>query len=84
MILMLMSQMTPLYQIPIYYKYGVLGAIRAIDYIFSRSDFNGSEMGVMGVSQGGGLAYLVAGVDDRVNLLLNSVPALGSTSWFFI
>ncbi len=59
-----------------YYKYGVLGGIRAIDYIFSRSDFNGTEMGVMGVSQGGGLAYLVAGIDNRVNLLLNSVAAL--------
>ncbi|MFK7807264.1 MAG: HYR domain-containing protein [Saprospiraceae bacterium] len=60
----------------IYYKYAVLGAIRAIDYIFSRPDFNGTEMGVMGVSQGGGLSYLVAGIDDRVNLLLSSINAL--------
>ncbi|MFT6706851.1 MAG: cephalosporin-C deacetylase-like acetyl esterase [Flavobacteriales bacterium] len=60
----------------LYYKYAVLGAIRAIDYIFSRSDFNGTEMGVMGFSQGGGLSYLVAGIDERVNLLLTSVAAL--------
>ena len=31
----------------------------------------------MGVSQGGGLAYLLAGIDDRVSLLIASNPTMG-------
>ncbi|NJK82755.1 MAG: acetylxylan esterase [Saprospiraceae bacterium] len=48
-----------------YQRYAVLAAIRAIDYFFTRSDFNGS-VGLTGVSQGGGLVIMVAGVDKRV------------------
>ena len=59
-----------------YYRYALLGCIRAIDYINSRSDFNGN-LGVMGVSQGGGLAILTAGIDNRVKLLINSNPTMG-------
>ena len=59
-----------------YYKYGLLGAIRAIDYLFTRSDFDGQNVGVTGVSQGGGLSICLAGIDDRVNLLMYSVPVL--------
>ena len=59
----------------IYYRYGVLAALRAIDYIHTRSDFNG-QLGVMGVSQGGGLAIMAAGLDSRVKLLAISNPAM--------
>ncbi len=48
-----------------YQRYAVLAAIRAIDYFFTRPDFNGS-VGLTGVSQGGGLVVMVAGVDKRV------------------
>ncbi len=54
-----------------YYRYAVLACIRAIDYLFSRSDFNG-ELAVTGVSQGGGLALMTAGLDERVDLLMYS------------
>ena len=60
----------------IYYKNAIAGAIRAIDYIFSRSDFNGVDMGVAGLSQGGGLALMTAGVDQRVTSLTQTVSAL--------
>ncbi|HFB99677.1 MAG TPA: hypothetical protein ENJ53_02620 [Phaeodactylibacter sp.] len=60
----------------IYYKQAITGAIRAIDYIFSRSDFNGTDLGVAGISQGGGLALMTAGIDHRVKSLAQTVSAL--------
>lgn len=51
-----------------YDRQAILGCIRAIDYLFTRNDFN-KKLGVVGVSQGGGLAMITAGLDERVNLL---------------
>ena len=59
----------------LYYKTAILAGVRAIDYLFSRSDFNGN-LGLVGVSQGGGLAMLVAGVDERVKIFAQSNAAL--------
>jgi len=59
-----------------YYRYAVLGAVRAIDYIFTRADFDGESLGINGVSQGGGLSLLVAGLDNRVKALAQSNAAL--------
>lgn len=59
-----------------YYRWSILGAIRAIDYLTSRSDFNGNDLGIVGVSQGGGLATIVSGLDERVKLLAISNPSL--------
>ncbi len=59
-----------------YYRFALLGAVRAIDYLFTRDDFDKQNLGVMGVSQGGGLSLIVAGLDDRVKLLINGIPAL--------
>ena len=60
----------------IYYKQALLGAVRAIDYLFTRSDFDGEHLAVTGVSQGGGLSVCTAGLDDRVKLLVMSISAL--------
>jgi cephalosporin-C deacetylase len=57
-----------------YNRWMILGGIRAIDYVTSRPDFNGS-LGVNGNSQGGGLAISVAGLDDRVKAVLGMLPA---------
>ena len=59
-----------------YYRYALLGAVRAIDYIFQRPEFDGNNMAVMGVSQGGGLSLSVAGLDNRIKLMINSISAL--------
>ncbi|MFK7809875.1 MAG: acetylxylan esterase, partial [Saprospiraceae bacterium] len=59
-----------------YYRYAVIGAIRALDYLTSRSDYDGENLAVMGVSQGGGLSLMVAGLDERIKLMANSNPAL--------
>ncbi len=59
-----------------YYRYGLIGAMHVIDYLETRSDFDGNVC-AMGVSQGGGLSILLAGIDDRISLLINSNPAMG-------
>ncbi len=59
----------------IYYRYAILGAIRAIDYLETRDDFTG-EVAVNGVSQGAGLSMLLAGIDDRISLMAQSNAAL--------
>jgi len=56
-----------------------MAGVRCIDYIFSRNDFDGENMIVTGVSQGGGLSTLVAGIDNRVKYLIISNPILGQT-----
>ncbi|MFK8101294.1 MAG: acetylxylan esterase [Saprospiraceae bacterium] len=61
----------------IYYKFAIAAAMRSIDYIFSRSDFDGENVGVIGVGQGAGLATCVAGIDQRVKLLVSNVASMG-------
>jgi cephalosporin-C deacetylase len=57
-----------------YLKYAMLGVIKTIDYLRTRTDFNG-QVGIMGISQGGGLALLAAGIDTRISLLVSAYPA---------
>lgn len=59
-----------------YYRYGLLGGIQAINYLYTRPDFDKVNLGVMGISQGGGLSISMAGLDDRIKVLVASVPAL--------
>jgi len=60
----------------IYYRYAILGAIRAIDYLETIDEWNGSELCVFGDSQGGGLSMLIAGIDQRPTHLIQSNAAL--------
>lgn len=62
----------------IYHKHSVTAGIRAIDYLTSRPDFNGTDVAVTGVSQGGGIGLLVAGLDSRVKLLAIGTPTMAS------
>ncbi len=57
-----------------YLKYVLLGAVKTIDYLQTRPDFNG-QVGAMGTSQGGGLSALIAGIDNRVSILTASYPS---------
>ncbi len=57
-----------------YNRWMLLGGLRAIDYVASRVDFNGS-LGLCGNSQGGGLAISLAGLDDKVKAVLAIAPA---------
>lgn len=49
-----------------YYKRVFIGAIRAIDYIASLPEWNGTSLGVTGSSQGGMLSLVCAALDKRV------------------
>ncbi len=49
-----------------YYKRVIVGAVRAIDYIASLDEWNGTSLGVTGSSQGGFLSLVCAALDKRV------------------
>jgi cephalosporin-C deacetylase-like acetyl esterase len=59
-----------------YYRRVYAGCVRAIDYIFSLSEFDGRSLGVSGNSQGGALSIVTAALDARVKCLASVHPAL--------
>jgi cephalosporin-C deacetylase len=59
-----------------YYKRVYLGCIRAVDYIFSLPEFDGSTIAVYGGSQGGALSIVTAALDKRIKYLGCMFPAL--------
>ncbi len=59
-----------------YYKRVYLGCVRAVDYIFSLSEFDGENIAVAGGSQGGALSIVTAGLDSRIKWLVPYYPAL--------
>jgi cephalosporin-C deacetylase len=65
-----------------YYKRVYLGCVRAIDFIFSIPEFDGSNLAVTGGSQGGALSIVTAGLDSRVKYLAAFYPALCDLTGF--
>jgi cephalosporin-C deacetylase-like acetyl esterase len=59
-----------------YYKRVYVGCVRAIDFLYSLPEFDGSTLGVTGGSQGGALSIVTAGLDNRVKFLAAFYPAL--------
>ncbi len=59
-----------------YYKRVYLGCVRAVDYIFSLPEFDGSNVAVCGGSQGGALSIITAGLDPRIKGLAAFYPAI--------
>jgi cephalosporin-C deacetylase len=59
-----------------YYRYAVLAGLRVVDYLHTRPDFDGAHIAAFGESQGGGLATMVAGLDQRVDVLMTGIDAL--------
>lgn len=59
-----------------YYKRVYLGCVRAVDFIFSLPEFNGTDVAVTGGSQGGALAIVTAGLDKRIKYMASIYPAL--------
>lgn len=66
----------------IYYRYAITAAMRAIDYLYTMSEFDKENVCLIGGSQGGGLSLLISGIDDRVNLLHQSNAALSEHSGY--
>ena len=59
-----------------YYKRVYLGCVRAVDFIFTLPEFNGTDIAVTGGSQGGALTIITAGLDQRIKYMAAIYPAL--------
>ncbi|MCE5344676.1 MAG: acetylxylan esterase [Bacteroidales bacterium] len=59
-----------------YYKRVYLGCVRAVDFIFSLPEFNGTDIAVTGGSQGGALTITTAALDKRIKYMAALYPAL--------
>ena len=66
----------------IYHRYGVLGLVRAMDFIESLPEYNGKDLGLFGVSEGGGMSMLAAAVDDRPTMVGASIFAMSEHTGF--
>ena len=58
-----------------YFRWAVLAGLRSLDYLTSRNDWDGENLAVTGVSQGGALSTMVSGLDDRVTLISIAHPS---------
>jgi cephalosporin-C deacetylase-like acetyl esterase len=59
-----------------YYKRVYLGCVKALDFIFTLPEFNGTDVAVTGGSQGGALTIVTAGLDKRIKYAAALYPAL--------
>jgi cephalosporin-C deacetylase-like acetyl esterase len=65
-----------------YYRRVILGSLRANDFLSSLPQFDGTNLGVMGGSQGGALSIMTAALDSRVKGLAVWVPALADLTGY--
>lgn len=65
-----------------YYKRVYLGCVRANDFLVNLSQFDGTNLGVCGGSQGGALSIVTASLDERVKYLSVLYPALSDLTGY--
>lgn len=59
-----------------YYQGAYADVLRGIDYLLSRSDIDRERIGIVGTSQGGGIALAVGALDPRVKAVVAHLPFL--------
>jgi cephalosporin-C deacetylase len=59
------------------YTGAYMDCIRAVDFLVSRSEIDKSRIGVEGGSQGGGLSFATAALDQRIAFCAPDIPWLG-------
>jgi cephalosporin-C deacetylase len=59
-----------------YYRGGYLDLVRGIDCLLTRPDVDPERIGLMGTSQGGGMAIAAGALDRRVKAVVAHVPYL--------
>ena len=59
-----------------YYRGTYMDCMRAVDFLASRSQVDPERIAVWGGSQGGGLSFVTAALDDRISLCIADVPFL--------
>jgi len=57
-----------------YYKAVAVDLLRALAWLKAQPEIDASRIGVMGASQGGGLASLMAALDDSIAMLIADIP----------
>lgn len=65
-----------------YYRRVYLATVRANDFLTSLPNWDGTNLGVVGGSQGGALAIVTAALDPRVKGLASSYPALADVTGY--
>lgn len=65
-----------------YFKRVYLGCLRANDFLVSLPQFDGTNLAVMGGSQGGALSIITAALDNRVKFLAAFYPALSDVTGY--
>jgi cephalosporin-C deacetylase-like acetyl esterase len=66
-----------------YYRGTFMDCIRAMDFLASREEVDTERIAVWGGSQGGGLSFMTASLDERVNVCISDVPWLCSMKYYF-
>ncbi len=66
-----------------YYRGLYLDCIRAVDFLCSRNDVDTSRIAVWGGSQGGGLSFSTAALDQRIDLCIADIPFLCEWQKYF-
>lgn len=59
-----------------YLRKAIIHAKKAIDFLYSRSEVDTTRVGTIGTSQGGGLALLLCGLDNRIKFCAALAPTL--------
>lgn len=59
-----------------FYHELILDCLQALEYLCSREDVDTSRIAVWGGSQGGGLSFVLAALDDRVDMCIADIPFL--------
>ncbi len=65
-----------------YYKRVYMGCIRAIDFLTNLPQYDGSNLAILGYSQGGALSIITAALDNRVKYLGVVHPALADVTGY--
>ena len=66
-----------------YYRGAYMDCVRGIDFLCSREEINKKKIAVFGGSQGGGLSFATAALDQRVSLCAPVVPFLAHWKKYF-
>ena len=66
-----------------FYRGAYCDCIRAVDFVASRAEVDTSRIAITGVSQGGGLSLVTAGLDQRISLCASDVPFLCNWERYF-
>jgi cephalosporin-C deacetylase len=66
-----------------YYQGAYMDCIRAVDFLCSRKEVDSKRIAVGGSSQGGGLSFATAALDQRVSLCVPDVPFLADWEKYF-